>query len=79
MLSKTPESADESKLSEVEKDGLKRLEVWRATGTAYALEHATKPSTIGFVLSSSPVALLAWYAATDLNDDFPQTDTLQDW
>ena len=29
-------------------------------GRAYAEEHATRPATIGFVLSSSPVALLAW-------------------
>lgn len=27
---------------------------------AYALEHATRPGTIGLVLSSSPLALLAW-------------------
>lgn len=27
---------------------------------AYAAEHATRPGTIGLVLSSSPLALLAW-------------------
>jgi|SRR5271154_4376790 len=32
------------------------------SGAAYALEQGTSPSTIGFVLSSSPLALLAWYA-----------------
>ena len=30
------------------------------TGTAYAQEHATRTSTIGHVLASNPVALLAW-------------------
>lgn len=33
---------------------------WRATGTAYAMENATRPGTIGLVLSTSPLALLAW-------------------
>ncbi|KAL8814438.1 MAG: hypothetical protein Q9191_008552 [Dirinaria sp. TL-2023a] len=30
------------------------------TGSAYAMEHGTRTSTIGLVLSSSPLALLAW-------------------
>lgn len=29
-------------------------------GSAYARMHGTRPSTIGLVLSSSPIALLAW-------------------
>uniref|UniRef100_A0A093VMH7 Putative epoxide hydrolase n=1 Tax=Talaromyces marneffei PM1 TaxID=1077442 RepID=A0A093VMH7_TALMA len=32
------------------------------TGAGYAQMHATRSSTIGFVLSSSPVAFLAWIA-----------------
>jgi microsomal epoxide hydrolase len=55
---------DDSALSKVEKDNLGRWETWKATGQAYALEHATKPATIGFVLSSSPLALLSWYGST---------------
>jgi microsomal epoxide hydrolase len=56
-----PESCkDTSTLSEVEQQGLKRWEQWKQTGTAYAMEHATKPSTIGFVLRSNPLATLAW-------------------
>lgn len=58
---------NDSALSEVEQDGLKRWEAWKVTGVAYALEHATKPSTIGFVLSSNPLALLSWYTAAALN------------
>jgi microsomal epoxide hydrolase len=30
------------------------------TGYGYAIEQGTRASTIGLVLSSSPVALLAW-------------------
>ncbi|KAF2165285.1 hypothetical protein M409DRAFT_55708 [Zasmidium cellare ATCC 36951] len=56
-----PASAtDDSILSEVEKKGLERGNTWKAGGNAYALEQATRPSTIGFVLSSNPLALLAW-------------------
>lgn len=49
-------------LEDVEKAELERGDEFGKTGTAYALEQATRPSTIGFVLSSSPLALLAWYA-----------------
>lgn len=42
---------------------------------AYALEHATRPATIGLVLSSSPLALLAWIGEKHLEwsdtDDIP--------
>lgn len=51
---------DGLELSTVEKDSLDRATKWRATGMAYALEHASRPSTIGLVLSSNPLALLAW-------------------
>lgn len=47
-------------ISAVERDGIERWKQWLATGTAYAQEQATRPSTIGFVLSSNPLALLAW-------------------
>ena len=60
MISKPTSQLDDSKLSDFEKAGLVRLEEWKATGTAYAMEHATKPATIGFVLRSNPLALLAW-------------------
>lgn len=47
-------------LSEQEQKGVKRMEEFKTVGSAYALEHGTKPSTIGLVLSSSPIAQLAW-------------------
>lgn len=51
---------DMSNLSESEKAGIERFKTWRATGMAYAMEQGTKPATLGFVLNSSPLAVLAW-------------------
>lgn len=33
---------------------------FHSVGSAYALEHATRPSNIGLTLSSSPLALFSW-------------------
>lgn len=65
-INRPASATDDTKLSLIEQDGVKRLESWKATETAYALEHATKPSTIGFALSSNPLALLSWYVFTSL-------------
>jgi microsomal epoxide hydrolase len=56
-----PEGADGSEIEEVEKEGVERFERWKKRGTGYAIEHGTRPGTIGLALSASPVALLAWY------------------
>lgn len=58
-----PPEVDQSNTEGVTEDELKLLEKqkgWRVTGTAYAMEHAFRPATIGLVLSTSPLALLAW-------------------
>lgn len=47
-------------LEDFEKKGLEWGDRFAKFGFAYALEHATRTSTIGFTLSSSPLALLAW-------------------
>lgn len=47
-------------IEDVERQAFKRAEWFKSQGAAYALEQATRPSTIGLVLSSNPVALLAW-------------------
>ena len=49
-----------------------------ATGMAYAQEHGTRPATIGLVLSSSPIALLAWIGEKFLawTDQDPSIDTI---
>ncbi|KAF2501144.1 putative epoxide hydrolase [Lophium mytilinum] len=46
--------------STIEETALERTKLSSMTEFAYALEHATRPATIGFVLSSNPVALLSW-------------------
>jgi microsomal epoxide hydrolase len=56
----TPDKPDVSTLSALEKKALDRATTWQQSGQAYAIEHATRPSTIGHVLSSNPLALLAW-------------------
>lgn len=55
-----PEGVTDSQISDVEKQGLKRADTFLALGSSYAVLHATKPSTIGLVLASNPIALLAW-------------------
>lgn len=43
-------------------------------GSAYAVEHATRPSTIGLALPTNPLALLAWIGEKFLewtDDDLP--------
>lgn len=57
-----PEGIKGAHISDIEKEGLKRADTFLNLGSSYALQHATKPSTIGLVLASNPIALLAWYA-----------------
>lgn len=49
-----------SGMSAKEQSGVERLGQFRTVGSSYGSMHATKPATIGIVLSSSPIALLAW-------------------
>jgi len=39
---------------------LDQAAVWATTGSAYAAEHGTRPSTISLTLSTNPLAMLAW-------------------
>jgi microsomal epoxide hydrolase len=56
----TREEPDMDKLDDVEKKALAKASEWTTKNNAYAQEHGTRPSTIGHVLSSNPLALLAW-------------------
>jgi microsomal epoxide hydrolase len=53
-------ASPEDEISEQEEKGIERLHKFSSTENAYARMHGTKPSTIGLVLASSPVAQLAW-------------------
>ncbi|EDU43394.1 MhpC hydrolase or acyltransferase alpha beta hydrolase superfamily [Pyrenophora tritici-repentis] len=66
-------SAPEDKLSEAEKKGLERANEFREVGRGYAIEHQTRPSTIGLVLASSPIAQLAWIGEKFLAWSDPST------
>lgn len=55
-----PKDIDPKSITPAEKEGLARAEWFHRIGSAYALEHATKPSTIGLVLATNPLALLIW-------------------
>jgi hypothetical protein len=39
---------------------MERNAAWMKDGLAYALEHGTRPATVGLAISSNPLALLAW-------------------
>lgn len=50
----------EHEITEAEHEGLGRAREFLKSGSSYAIQHATKPATIGLVLSTNPIALLAW-------------------
>ena len=58
-----PDNFDYGQCSELEMKGVAKLTAWSGRGLAYAQTHATRTSTISLILSSSPVALLAWFGA----------------
>jgi microsomal epoxide hydrolase len=71
-----PQPTDISTLPPHELAGLDRGKIWMETGFGYSLEHGTRPSTISHVLSSSPLALLAWVGEKflDWTDEDPSVD-----
>ncbi|KDQ16877.1 hypothetical protein BOTBODRAFT_43065 [Botryobasidium botryosum FD-172 SS1] len=73
-----PDGFDYATLNEPERQALERGSKWRSTGIAYGITHATRPSTIGFVIASNPLALLAWVGEKYLewSDEDPPLDTI---
>ncbi|KAF8324162.1 epoxide hydrolase-like protein [Cantharellus anzutake] len=65
-------------LTPADEERFKVSQKFRMTGLAYAMEHATRPSTIGHVLSSNPIALLAWIGEKliEWSDSTPTLDTI---
>ncbi|CAJ2510210.1 Uu.00g061100.m01.CDS01 [Anthostomella pinea] len=59
-----------------EKHGVGRSKWFSEEGRGYNLEQSTKPQTIGYALTDSPVACLAWIYEKlhDWTDDYPWTD-----
>ena len=54
------EGVSPDSVNDFEKKGFVQASEFGRIGSAYALEHATRPSTIGLVLASNLLALLAW-------------------
>lgn len=65
-------------LDSAQEKAVLRATQWRKTGVAYAMEQGTRPSTIGYVLSSSPLAELAWIGEKFLewSDQDPSLDDI---
>ncbi|KAK4941312.1 hypothetical protein LTR10_018722 [Elasticomyces elasticus] len=65
-------------ISAAEQKGLRRANDFKTFGSSYALQHATRPSTIGFALTSNPVSLLAWISEKflDWTDEDPPLDVI---
>ncbi len=57
-----PLGEGERVISTDEQDYLDRMQSWARREGAYAALHATKPDTLGFALSDSPIGLAAWIA-----------------
>lgn len=59
-----------------EHEGLARTKWFADEGSGYRLLQCTKPQTIGYALTDSPVALLAWLLEKlhDWTDSYPWTD-----
>jgi microsomal epoxide hydrolase len=55
-----PDNMTDDHLNAFEIQGIENLQKFTVFGSGYANEHGTRPSTIGHVVSSSPIALLAW-------------------
>jgi len=55
-----PESIPMESLSASEQAGVERGNIFIASENAYAKEHASRPATIGLILTTNPLALLAW-------------------
>ncbi|CAI7629037.1 unnamed protein product [Penicillium viridicatum] len=60
VFMRRPDGMTDDHLNAFERKGIDRMMNFIAAGSAYATEQGTRPSTIGHVLSSSPMALLAW-------------------
>ena len=62
----------------LEQQGLALGQRFSSSGMAYAMEHGTRPSTIGLALSASPLSLLAWIGEKflDWTDQEPPLDDI---
>ncbi|KAI9794258.1 MAG: hypothetical protein M1816_006184 [Peltula sp. TS41687] len=62
--------------SDRDRKGIARMQWFQKEGRGYNVEQSTKPQTVGYGISDSPVGLLAWIYEKlhDWTDDYPWTD-----
>lgn len=58
-----PTGINPQDVTEEEQQGILRARDFATFGVGYGIEHASRPSTIGLVLQSNPLAFLAWYVS----------------
>ena len=73
-----PASVAQDTLSAFDQECLQRGAEFERTGAAYAIEHGTRPATIGLVLAANPISLLAWIGEKFLtwSDEDPSLDVI---
>ncbi|KAI4953675.1 hypothetical protein J4E91_002523 [Alternaria rosae] len=78
LMSGLSKPDENTPMNEIEKKALGWAKQWQTSGMAYAQEHGSRPSTIGNVLASSPLALLAWIGEKFLewSDEDPSLDEI---
>ncbi|KAJ5124278.1 uncharacterized protein N7515_008103 [Penicillium bovifimosum] len=75
-----PDGMTDEHLNAYELEGIEKMKKFVTTGSGYATEHGTRPSTIGHVVSTSPMALLAWIGEKFLewvDDPLPADEILE--
>ncbi|KAL9105911.1 MAG: hypothetical protein Q9227_008970 [Pyrenula ochraceoflavens] len=72
------EDGSELPVTDLDKKEIEKLTEFRSTGSGYSNMHATRPATIGMVLQSSPIALVAWIGEKMLiwTDQDPPLETI---
>jgi microsomal epoxide hydrolase len=72
---------EDIKLNDRDQARIKRFKEFNDTGSGYAIEHGTRPSTIGFALAASPIALAAWVGEKlhEWTDETPRMEVVLQW
>jgi microsomal epoxide hydrolase len=66
-----PKSLLDPVLDDFDTAGIERGRKFTLTGGGYALEHATRPSTVGLAIGCNPLSILTWFKPLLLNNAEP--------
>ncbi|KAK6597580.1 epoxide hydrolase 4 [Botrytis cinerea] len=72
------EGSNGKELSNFEKKIIERAKSWAEEGKGYAIEHNTRPATIGLAINSNPLSLLSWIGEKfiEWSDQTPSIDEI---